>query len=181
MYLPWIKMLSSYETKKYVIVYSNLKTVACVGCSLRLLHRYPPSQRVNVNLSPNWWFQNLANLHHFFPPLKEFFTLSEKLLLLEVFKFNTTVCKTAVKVFCTPAKNLDVALGLWHFPWFMPKLKLPCSSAYTDTAQCVFYNVFVSANEVQRRMWCTRCTGFLSSSAKKRWRCSACPRSLTQP
>lgn len=133
MYFLWIKMLSSYETKKYVIVYSNLKTVACVGCSLKLIPGNTPSYRLNVNISPNLWFQNLANLHHFFLPLKEFFTFSEKLLLLELFKFNMTACKTAVKVSGTPAKNLDVALGLWHF------LGLCFHVAYTKTAmeQCL--------------------------------------------
>lgn len=102
----------SYETKKYAIVYFNLKTVACVQCSLKLIPGKPPSHRLNVNISPNLWFQNLADLHHFFPPLKEFFTLSEKLLLLELVKFNMTVCKITAEASGTPAKNWDVALGL---------------------------------------------------------------------
>lgn len=127
----------------------------------------PPSHRLNVNISPNLWFWNLANLHHFFLPLKKLCTLSEKLCLLELFKFNMTVCKTW-KSFWHPCQKFGCCSWVMTFSFvyaFMwPELKLPCSSAYTDSAQCGFYNIFVSANEVQRRMWCTRCTGFLSSS-----------------
>lgn len=164
MYFLWIKTLSSYETKKYVIVYSNLKTVAYVG----LVTGNPPSHRLECEhltkpVIPESWKSS--------PVLssskRALYTFWKAALLLELFKFNMTVCKTW-KSFWHSCQKFGCCSWVmtfsfvYAFTW--PKLKWPCSSAYTDSAQCGFYNTFVSANEVQRRMWCTRCTGFLSSS-----------------
>lgn len=88
-------------------------------------------------------------------------------------------------MFGNPAENLGAAFGLWHFPWFM----LLCGLNQNHHAvlltqihhKCVFYSVFVSVNEVQRRLCCGRRMGFLPGAAKQRWRCSVCPRSSAEP